>query len=148
VWPKCGIGIYNPATQFCSGNTLYSKCGGEIYNPLSQECTDGVVTGYPYRQIICSNVNNCVAGGIDVQNDECIDVKINWTDNWAGNVIMRCGNASYNNTSIKVGSKEFKSQSGQSEATIISGLQAGLNEVLVCVSFNGTQTTINCRLSH
>jgi hypothetical protein len=36
---SCGTGSYAPATQFCSGSTVYTLCGGKSYNPSTQFCS-------------------------------------------------------------------------------------------------------------
>jgi uncharacterized protein (TIGR02145 family) len=35
--------LYDPATQFCSGDAVYDKCDGVEYNPPDQKCEDDIV---------------------------------------------------------------------------------------------------------
>jgi uncharacterized protein (TIGR02145 family) len=42
---KCGTGssYYNPATEFCIGNSVHDKCGGSTYDPSNQRCQNNVI---------------------------------------------------------------------------------------------------------
>jgi uncharacterized protein (TIGR02145 family) len=58
---KCGSEWHNPATQFCSDNSIYDRCGGKAYSPSDQRCQNGVVMGkcgsdlYDYSTQFCSD---------------------------------------------------------------------------------------------
>jgi uncharacterized protein (TIGR02145 family) len=43
IYSRCGTASYNPATDFCSGTTIYKKCGNQEYNTSKQKCEDGVL---------------------------------------------------------------------------------------------------------
>jgi uncharacterized protein (TIGR02145 family) len=151
VWGKCGTGFYDLATHFCSDNTLYSKCGGETYNPLTQECTGSVVTGEPpAHKITCSGraVSSCTGGGtygLDVQNGECIEMEMNWNNTDRTDIKMRCNGIPP--IYAKVGSNPVVTGDGYSNPfTIIPSIPIGTTRVLVCVSFTGTQTSVQCTM--
>jgi len=114
-------------------------------------CTDGIAAA------------NCSKSKQAVQNDECIDVEITWTNQYDhptikmicdGNFPQTGGTAPKASITIKVGSKDgVKVSDGnhvRNEVVIINTIPVSTTEVLgVCVSFASDQTppaTINCEL--
>ena len=164
-WPKNGI---VPAGTYSDVKAAVN-CSGYDVPPVI--CPALKVSAGADYLIVCNgdqiydkncNMNGKIMnGGIKVQNDECIDVVINW-DNYAfyPDIKMICEGqfaGSYPNTSItiKVGSNAAKTVTGTNyirhESTIIiPKIKEGITEVSgICVSYtsNGTPPQyVTCKL--
>jgi len=135
---------------------------------ITSRCPDLEVKGGADYQIVCDGDQigpNCkpAYGELKVGNDECIDLEINWTNQYySPGLIMECSanfqmsGGSYPNTSlsIKVGNNPAVTRTGDlyvsTQATVIPKIQVGTIEVLgICVSYTSTQNlpaNVNCSL--
>jgi len=126
--------------------------------PSSNSNENRLVTCEGNQQLSCNgdnvDINNKVQS---IQNNECIDVEINWTNEFTTPPIrMRCEIQLNSNTtvSIKVGDNPAKTVTGEyfinMEISLLSALSVGKNEIRdICVSYTSTEalpSSVACSL--
>jgi hypothetical protein len=165
TWPKDG----GPLTEAKTYSDVEATLNCPAYSqPVTVACPALEVKAGADHQIVCSggiDAANCGnKNKINVQNDECIDVEIAWSNSHDNpSIKMRCtgqfqqtsGTAPTTSISIKVGSASTVTANGsnytENSVTIIPSIPVGTKEVLgICISYTSTQTlpsNISCELA-
>jgi hypothetical protein len=152
TWPKEGGPL--PEAKTYSDVRATAACSNYDIEPSANCPALPVKAGADY-QITCKgdqiSATTCNKIEQAVQNDECIDFEINWTNaNYHPNIKITCegqfsGNNPSSTLSLKVGSKPAVSKTGDYyvsvEAGLITSTPVGETEVLgICISYTTTGT--------
>jgi len=175
-WANQGGCYPMPTKDNCASGTIVSVCPANAIPPTVDYCklpssssnatlnSSSTVAqssaGGANQQIIFSESEEAT---IDFQNDECVDLEINWTnEHYTPRIIMLCEamffSRSSRSLSISVGNKIMASFSTDSsgdfimgDINLISEISVGTTKINdICMSFTGTTDLryAECKLFH